>query len=78
MKKLEELEMAIASLSDEEYRQFRRWFLERDGEKWDRQIEEDSRAGKLDYLVEEARETKKGRIGTGHLLEAKLIREVDK
>ncbi len=27
MKKLEELEMAIASLSDEEYREFRHWFL---------------------------------------------------
>ena len=38
MAKLEELELAIASLSEEEYREFRRWFLERDWEKWDRQI----------------------------------------
>ncbi len=60
MRKLEELEMAIASLSDEEYREFRRWFLERDREKWDTQIEEDSKAGKLDFLVKEAREAKKG------------------
>jgi hypothetical protein len=60
MAKLEELEMAIASLSEEEYREFRRWFLERDWEKWDRQIEEDSEAGKLDFLVQEAREAKKG------------------
>ncbi|MBI2876124.1 MAG: hypothetical protein HYY20_04515 [Candidatus Tectomicrobia bacterium] len=63
MTKLEELEMAIDSLSDEEYREFRRWFLERDWEKWDRQIEEDSKAGKLDFLVKEALEAKKsGRI----------------
>lgn len=63
MTRLEELERAIASLSEEEYREFRGWFLERDWEKWDRQIEEDSRAGKLDFLVKEAREAKKD----GHL-----------
>jgi hypothetical protein len=59
MTKLEELERAVASLSEEEYREFRRWFLERDWEKWDRQIEEDSKAGKLDFLVKEALEAKK-------------------
>jgi hypothetical protein len=57
--KLEELEMAVASLSKEEYGEFRRWFLERDWENWDRQIEEDSKAGKLDFLVKEALEAKK-------------------
>jgi hypothetical protein len=63
MTRLEELEMAIASLPDEEYRAFRRWFLERDWEKWDRQIEEDSTAGKLDFLGKEAREAKQdGRL----------------
>ena len=60
MRQLEELEMAIASLSDEEYREFRRWFLERDWERWDRQIDEDSKAGKLEFLVEEALEAKNG------------------
>ncbi len=59
MTKLEELEMVVASLPEEEYRAFRRWFLERDWEKWDRQIEEDSAAGKLDFLVKEARDAKK-------------------
>jgi hypothetical protein len=59
MTKLEELEMAVASLSEEEYGEFRRWFLERDWEKWDRQIEEDSKAGNLDFLVKEALEAKK-------------------
>jgi hypothetical protein len=54
MTKVEELERAVASLTAEEYREFRRWFLERDWEQWDRQIEEDSRAGKLDFLVKEA------------------------
>jgi len=58
MTKVEELAKAVASLTAEEYREFRRWFLERDGEQWDQQIEEDSRAGKLDFLVQEAFEAK--------------------
>jgi len=63
MAKLEELERAVASLPEEEYRQFRRWFLDRDWEKWDEEIEEDSKAGKLDFLVEEALEAKnRGRL----------------
>jgi len=58
MTRVEELAKAVASLTAEEYREFRRWFLERDGEQWDQQIEEDSRAGKLDFLVQEAFEAK--------------------
>lgn len=54
MTKLEELETVIAKLPDEEYRQFRRWFLETDWKRWDREVEEDSRAGRLDFLMEEA------------------------
>jgi hypothetical protein len=59
MSKVEELERAVASLTTEEYPEFRRWFLESDWAKWDQQIEEDSRAGKLDFLVREAFEAKK-------------------
>jgi hypothetical protein len=59
MTKVEELERAVASLTAEEYREFRRWFLEHDWEQWDQQIKEDSRAGKLDFLVREAFEAKK-------------------
>ena len=59
MTKVEELERAVASLTSEEYREFRRWFLERDWEQWDQQIEEDSRAGNLDFLIREAVEAKK-------------------
>jgi hypothetical protein len=58
MTKLEELERAVTSLTAEEYREFRQWFLERDWEQWDQQIEEDSRAGKLDFLIREALEAK--------------------
>lgn len=59
MTKVEELERAVTSLTAEEYKEFRRWFLESDWAKWDAQIEEDSRAGKLDFLVREAFEAKK-------------------
>jgi hypothetical protein len=42
----------------EEYRQFREWFLERDWEQWDKQIQADSESGKLDFFVKEAMEEK--------------------
>ena len=54
MTKIEELEMAITSLPEEEYRQLRQWLLDRDWEKWDREIEADSESGKLDFLLREA------------------------
>ncbi|MGW8258243.1 MAG: hypothetical protein ACWGMZ_12210 [Thermoguttaceae bacterium] len=59
MTKLEELEIAVDSLPEKEYSEFRRWFLERDWAKWDTQVEEDSRSGKLDFLVNEALDAKK-------------------
>jgi hypothetical protein len=63
MTKLELLESAVDSLPKSEYSRFRRWFLERDWEKWDRQISSDSKAGRLDFLVREAREAKaKGQL----------------
>jgi hypothetical protein len=58
MTKLREIELAIDSLPEEEYGEFRRWFLERDWAKWDRQIEADSASGKLDFLIMEAQEAK--------------------
>ncbi len=58
MSRLREIEMAIDALPEEEYIELRRWFLERDWAKWDRQIEADSASGKLDFLVREAREGK--------------------
>jgi len=63
MSKIEEIESAIESLSEEEYIRLRKWFSEKDWEKWDRQIEADSEAGKLDFLIREALDEKaKGRL----------------
>lgn len=59
MTQLKELEMAIDSSPEEDCRRFRRWFMEKEWERWDGQIAEDSRAGKLDFLAREAVDAKK-------------------
>ncbi len=63
MTALQKIQSEITSLSRDDYRSLRRWFWERDWQEWDRQIEKDSAAGKLDFLVEEAFAAKKqGRL----------------
>jgi hypothetical protein len=54
MTKVEKLERDIATLSDKELGEFRRWYAEFDGEAWDRQIEADAQSGALDGLADEA------------------------
>ena len=54
MSKIEELEQKVQALSPEELAQFREWFLEFDWAAWDRQLERDVRAGKLDALADKA------------------------
>ena len=49
-----DLEKAIASLPPTELEKFRAWFIEFDADAWDRQIEDDVAAGRLDALAEEA------------------------
>ena len=54
MSELEELENRIRNLSPEELAKFRAWFVEFDHALWDRQIQSDSKSGRLDRLVNEA------------------------
>ena len=54
MTKVEKIEQDIRKLNRKELLAFRRWFREYDSDEWDRQIEEDVRAGKLDKLADEA------------------------
>jgi hypothetical protein len=56
MSALQELEDAVRRLSDDDRAAFRAWFAEFDAAQWDRQIESDAAAGRLDWLVEEARQ----------------------
>lgn len=45
---VKELQTAVSSLPPEELNQFSRWFEEFLAEQWDRRIEADIRAGRLD------------------------------
>jgi hypothetical protein len=54
MGKIETIEQQIQALSAEELKEFRAWFFEFDWAAWDRQIERDVSAGKLDALAEKA------------------------
>jgi hypothetical protein len=56
MSKVETIEEAIRTLSREEWAALRRWFLEYDADAWDREIEADVAAGRLDGLADAALE----------------------
>jgi hypothetical protein len=51
---VDELETAITQLSPGEMAKFARWFDEYRADQWDRQIEEDIKAGRLDAFGEQA------------------------
>ncbi len=59
MKSIEEAIEFIESLPKEDFYKLRDWILERDWEKWDREIEEDSKSGRLDFLIKQALDEKK-------------------
>lgn len=54
MDKIEKIGREIKGLSPSELAAFRQWFRDFDAEAWDRQIEEDLKAGKLDALADNA------------------------
>ena len=54
----DEVKQAVLSLSEAEYAKIIDWFHELAEEAWDREIEADARAGRLDGLAAEALEAK--------------------
>lgn len=54
MSEIEQIEDRIKKLSPEELAKLRAWFTEFDAQTWDQQIEADSKAGKLDHLIEKS------------------------
>jgi hypothetical protein len=56
MSTVKEIEAAISKLSREELSTFRAWFAHFDAEAWDKQLEQDVAAGRLDKLAGEALE----------------------
>lgn len=53
---VKELEAAVSELSPEDLARFAEWFEEHKTEEWDRKLEEDIRAGRLDELGRQADE----------------------
>jgi len=54
MTRTERAESEIQQMSAEELAAFRAWFAEFDAKEWDRQIERDAQAGRLDALADRA------------------------
>jgi hypothetical protein len=65
MGSVKEIEEAVLRLSAAELAAFRAWFAEFNGEAWDRRIENDIAAGRLDTLADEALED----LRAGHCTE---------
>ena len=51
---LEQVEAQIQQLNPSDFAKFRVWFREHDWQEWDRQIEQDSKSGKLKALADHA------------------------
>ena len=56
MVSITEIQEAIRVLPETEYVRLRQWISDLDWERWDGQIEADAEAGRLDFLIAEARE----------------------
>jgi hypothetical protein len=63
MRSVEEIEAEIAKLNPIEVRKVAKWLTEYEAELWDKQIEDDAAAGKLDRFIKEAlEEYRKGKM----------------
>ncbi len=54
MSTLEQIEAAILTLTSDDFEKLRRWFLDLDYHRWDKQLEQDVAEGKLEALADEA------------------------
>jgi hypothetical protein len=64
MSTVEEIKAAIEQLPPSDIARLRHWLQEKDWDEWDQQIEADSAAGKLDFLIADALDEKtKGTLG---------------
>ena len=63
MSRIEEIERAIQELSPDEFAQIAQRVYAIEQERWDVELDRDASAGKLDFLIEEAREDRnQGRL----------------
>jgi hypothetical protein len=54
MTKVETVERLVSEMTPAEFAEFRRWLAQFDAAAWDREIEADAAAGRLDKLAERA------------------------
>lgn len=54
MSTVEEIERAVAQLAPADFARLAAWMNRRQADDWDRQIEADAQAGRLDRFVDEA------------------------
>jgi hypothetical protein len=71
MSTVEEIEVAVSKLVPTDYEKFRPWLADYDNRLWDKEMEEDARAERLDALINEGLDDlKKGRctdfVGQGY------------
>ena len=55
MTSIQLIENQIRRLDNQSFATLRNWFIEYEHKRWDQQIAADSKAGKLDSLIDEAR-----------------------
>ena len=61
--RVEEIKAAIEELPGAEFVEIRKWVAERDLQMWDQEVQADSKAGRLDFLIKEAFDEKhQGRL----------------
>lgn len=53
--RVEEIEAAIDQLPEGEFFRLAEWLHAREQQRWDEQMDRDAEAGKLDFLLDEAR-----------------------
>ncbi len=58
MTTIPEIQQAIMNLSEADYTTLCRWVLDQDWERWEREFDEDVKAGKLDAFAADALEAK--------------------
>lgn len=54
MTTIEQIEAAILTLPSDDFNKLRKWFLDLDYRRWDKQLEQDVAEGKLEALGKEA------------------------
>lgn len=58
MAQIEHIQAEIEAFSEEDFVRLRKWFADRNWQRWDEQLEADVAGGKLDVLLEEAKAAK--------------------